>query len=124
MDVILKGTGSNSGVEAQVDPSHMASRVNLRPLEHVAAGVMGGHYMMVATYSSTAAKPAAGSDIFSLRWTDSRFYFVLKRLAMMKVDTTAYTAAGGQDFAAFVARRFIVSPSAGTQVTPWQRAVR
>src|SRR5438876_8361409 len=116
--VRITGFGVNDDVIAQLDPTHDAIRDSTRPLEHIVAGVMGGHYAMVATYSSTAAKPAAGSDVFSLRWTDSRFYFVLLRMTVFCIATTAYTAAGSQDLALFVARDFSVSPSGGTQVTP------
>src|SRR5438876_11720912 len=116
--VKIVGYGVNADVLSQVDPTHDALRSSLRPMEHVIAGMIGGHYAMVATYSSTAAKPAAGSDVFSLRWTDSRFYFVLLRMTAFCIATTAYTAAGSQDLALFVARDFSVSPSGGTQVTP------
>lgn len=116
--VQLAGIGVNDDVLAQVDPTHDASRVNLRPLEHVSSGVIGGHYFCVASYSNTAAKPAAGSDVASLRWTDSRFFFVLKRLAVNLIATTGYTAAGAQDLALYVARDFSVAPSGGTQVVP------
>jgi len=116
--VEIVGYGVNDGILQQVDPTHDAARLSIRPLEHVIAGMIGGHYAMVATYSNTAAKPAAGSDVFSMRWTDSRFYFVLLRLTAFNLVTTAYTAAGAQDLSLYVARDFSVSPSAGTQVIP------
>lgn len=116
--VEIVGFGVHGDVLQQVDPTQDASRVSIRPMEHVIAGMIGGHYLMAATYSNTAAKPAAGSDVLSLRWTDSRFYFVLLRLSVYSLVTTAYTAAGAQDMALFVARDFSVSPSGGTQVVP------
>lgn len=114
--VEIVGYGVNDGILQQVDPTHDAARLSIRPLEHVIAGMIGGHYAMVATYSNTAAKPAAGSDVFSMRWTDSRYYFVLLRLTAFSLVTTAYTAAGAQDLALYAARDFSVSPSGGTQV--------
>src|SRR5437867_1826010 len=116
--VQLVGFGFQDGILQQVDQTHDAARVSARPFEHVIGGIFGGHYVMAATYSNTAAKPAAGSDVLSLRWTDTRFYFVLLRMSVFTVTTTAYTAAGAQDVALFVARDFSVSPSAGTQIIP------
>lgn len=117
-DVNLKGCASNENVEAQVEATHQALRVTSRPMDHIGVGLVGGYYLTFASFSNTAAKPAGGSDIFSMRWTDSRFFFVLKRLVLWSVTTTAYTATLNQDFAAFIARSFQVAPSAGTQILP------
>lgn len=118
MNVVVKGIGLNDNIEAQVDPSFGAMRMNIRPTEYNVGGLKGGHYKMIALYSSTAAKPAAASDVFSMRWTDTRFRFVLKRLTVIGAATTAYTANGVQDFSLYMARGFSVSPSAGTQIIP------
>lgn len=115
---VQSGFGNNDNVISQVDPTHAATRVNLRPLEHSTQGIQGGHYKLVALYSNTAAKPAAASDIMSLRWTDTRMFFVLKRVAMIGITTTLYTAAGTQDMALYRATGFSASPSGGTQVAP------
>lgn len=118
MDTTLSGAGSNSNIEAQIDPTHQAIRANLKPLEHIVNGKQGGHYFMSMLYSNTVAKPAAGSDVFSLRWTDTNMLLVLKRITIQAVITTGYTAAGAQDFSIYKATGFSVSPSAGTQIIP------
>lgn len=114
----ITGQGANDAVVTQIDPSHFSQRASLRPLDHVQLGVNGGIYKIAATYSSTAAKPAAASDVLSLRWTDTRMLLVVKRVTALVLATTAYTAAGAQDLALYRASGFTVSPSGGTQVIP------
>ncbi len=117
--VQLGGFGPNADLVQNVDPSHLAARVSLRPLEHAPiGGPVGGHYRMVFGFSNTAAKPAASSDIVSLRWLDPRFLFVLRSLKASIVTTTPYTATLNQDLALFKASGFSVAASAGTQVLP------
>lgn len=114
----LTGQGANDSVIAQVDLTFLSGRTNLRPLEYIVNGITGGHYQLVALYSNTAAKPAAASDVLSLRWTDSRLFLVLKRLTIFSICTTGYTAAGAQDFSLYKATGFSVAASGGTQVIP------
>ena len=105
--------------ELITDASFGALRSSMRPLEYKSEdGVLGGHYRMSFGYSSTAAKPAGGSDIMSLRWADSRFLFVLMRLELWIVTTTPYTASLNQDAALYRATGFSVAASAGTQIQP------
>lgn len=116
----LLGFGPNASVEAQVDPTFNALRANLRPTEYMTVDKVkiGGHYYLVCTWSNTAAKPAAASDVLSLRWLSSELLFLLKRFVLWSTTTTVYTASLAQDFALFKAQAFSVSPSAGTQVIP------
>ncbi len=117
--VQLGGFGPNADLVQNVDPSHLAARVSLRPLEHApVGGPVGGHYRMIFGFSNTAAKPAGGSDVVSLRWLDPRFLFVLRSLKVAVVTTTTYTATLLQDLALFKASGFSVAASSGTQILP------
>lgn len=119
MDVTINGTGPNSNIEAQVDPSFQASRTNLRPLEFTGQGLIGGHFYVSATFSNTAGGPAAGSQIFSVRWRDTRMLMVLKRIFCSAATTTAFTTAQAVDLQVIKATSFPNNPSAnGTNVAP------
>jgi hypothetical protein len=112
------GWGPNDAFLQQIDPTFYAGRVSLKPLEYQAAGgVQGGHYRLATSYSSTAAKPAAGSDIFSLRWADPTKLFVLKRFLLYVATTTTYTASAVQDAALYKATGFTAAASSGTAVS-------
>jgi hypothetical protein len=103
----------------QVDQSHAAARISVRPTEHIQiGGSIGGHYVMAFGYSNTAAKPAAASDVVSLRWADSRMLFQLMYLKVWVVCTTTYTATMCQDLALYKVINFSVAASGGTQITP------
>ena len=118
-EVKIAGTGPNADEYQQVDPSHLAARVSTRPYEHAPlGGPVGGHYRMTFGYSNTAAKPAAASDIVSMRWVDSRLLFTLKSLFAWVTTTTTYTATLNQDMAFYRAMAFSVAASAGTQIIP------
>lgn len=124
MDVSIKGAGWQENIEAQVDPTHNALRVNLRPTEHAQAGTIGGHFNAVFSFSNTAAGPAANSDLLSLRWTDSKMLFVLKKVVFNLAVTTAFTTAQAVDAALYKATAFTASPSGGTALAPASVAQR
>ena len=116
--VQLVGFGANDSFEAQVDPSSFALRASLRPLEYqVVGGTQGGHYRAAFSYSNTAAKPAAGSPVFSIRWSDPVRLFALKRLQLWLACTTAYTAAGAQDAALWKVTGFSSADTGGTALS-------
>lgn len=117
-NTILYGVGPNANIEAQVDSSFQCLRTTIKPDEFQIPGTQGGHYTMTFGYSNTAAKPAAASDVVSMRWSEPNLLFVLKRLSAWAVTTTTYTATLNQDFAAFRATGFSVAASAGTQIVP------
>jgi hypothetical protein len=116
-DVVIKGFGPNSSVEAQVDPTHSATRFNLRPLEHVTATVIGGHYFLSAVFSSTAAALLANSDIFSMRWADTSRKHILKSATIWVATTTVFTNAQLLDYGIFRASTFTTNPSSGTDLS-------
>lgn len=119
MDVILSGVDAQGSVKAQVDPTHDALRVQVRPTEHTLNSLIGGHYG-VSVYSGTvAASLAANSVLFAMRWADPTKVLVLKRLfAWMAITGTPGTL---QAFAleAIRATSFTTSFSANnTNTTP------
>lgn len=117
-NIKIIGNGPNADTEAQVDPSFQAIRANLRPLEFTQQGLIGGHFFMAVTFSNTAGSPAGGSQIFSLRWGDSRLLFVLKRVTVSVAVTTAFPTAQAVDCDIIKATSFTVGASGGTAVVP------
>lgn len=119
-DIVKMGFGPNDRTPEQVDDLYNAGRLSIRPLDHrldLLAGTAGGHYILTAIYSNTAAKPAAGSDVLSLRWSDTKLLFVLNKLTLSLTVTTAYTASLAQDATLYKASGFSVAASAGTNIS-------
>lgn len=88
---------------AKTDPTHLASRVSVRPLEYKNGSQILGHYRAV-TFSGAVASISAAGILASLRWADASRYFVLQRLAANIEVLTAITTAPVFDLAAFVFR--------------------
>ena len=89
MDVQLAGTGTQSHIEGQVDQTHLAPRMSLRPIDHLVSGVTGGHYGAVATTGLLAAQTAASSALFAVRFVSSTKLMVLLKLYASLSVTTA-----------------------------------
>jgi hypothetical protein len=115
--VSLGGSGANSGIEAQVDPTFQAARVALRPLDWQEPSEAGGGHFYVVGTSGLLTGVGANGPIFSMRWTDSDHFLVLKRLSVWYVITTAYTAAQYNDFDLIRATAWTVSDSGGSALT-------
>jgi hypothetical protein len=125
VDVVLNGVGNNSNVEAQVDPTFGALRASIRPLEFAPqGGPVGGHYYVTAVTGTLAVSLAAGSPLFSMRWTDTRMVMVLQSLQVAGGQLAAVTAGNPVGLEAIVARNFTtdytggssnVVPAAGSQ---------
>lgn len=82
-------------IELAVDSTYHATRTSLSPREFnktPSGPPLGGHYRMAAVTGLTTIIAAAGS-IFSMRWSDSQVRFVLQRLQISAVITTAFTTA-------------------------------
>lgn len=116
-DITITGAGPNDNVEAQVDQSYQALRVSLRPLEFNMQGQVGGHFAMAVTFSNTAGGPAAASQLFSMRWAETKFLYVLKRVMASAATTTAFTTAQAVDLDIIKATSFSVGASGGTAIT-------
>ncbi len=96
------------GAELAIDPTFLAARVALRPLEFASDGSMLGHYA-VGTKSGNFTGWAAAANAGSLRWAPSlsNIYLVLMRLKWGFV-TQATATAGVYDVGAYIARGFTV----------------
>jgi hypothetical protein len=113
----LVGSGSNSNIEMQVDPTFQSGRMNLRPLEYTNNGLIGGHFAIDAITGAMAGAIVANSQILSIRWADSRFIFVLKRFSVAAV-CTAFTANALPDLDLIRAISFTANASGGTAIVP------
>ena len=116
MDVSLFGTGIGDSVSMQIDPTHMAGRVSIRPHDHIVNGVQGGHYALCATTGAISAIAAAG-QIFSVRWNDPSKIFLLERLTVSAV-CTAFSTGTGADLEAVMCHSFTANASGGAAITP------
>ena len=116
MDVNILGSGVNSNVEAQVDPSRSALRVSLAPMEHTISGLQGGHYNLCAATGAMSALAASG-QIFAVRWSDPSKLFILLQLAVSAV-CTAFSSGTGADLEGIKASSYSSNASGGTQITP------
>jgi len=123
---VITGTGTNANIDMQVDPTFMASRTNIRPLEFTGSGLIGGHFFMAAYFSNTAGQPnAALSQLFSMRWADSRMLFVLKRVAVSAAITTAFGGGQNIDYDIIKSTSYSTNPTGGSSIvlaTPSQKA--
>lgn len=106
----IKITG-NGGVDLEVESNTRAVRTTLRPID---VGSLGAY--RIAQFSGLATTLAAGSTIFSLRWTHATNLMILRSLRVVYCVVTGFTAAQELAFAAYVARTWTVADSAGTAI--------
>jgi len=109
------------GTEAVVDATFGAGRMSLRPNEFINQGVGGGHYKAAATFT-TATQLAGAAPVFAMRWAPPNGaapLFLLKRIQMGWILTTALTAAQAIDFAVYRCTGFTAADTGGTPLTPF-----
>ena len=112
-DVNIKGVGTYDGVEAQVDPSHRALRVSLRPSE---VGVLGSYSQAFAS-GIMAAGLAAGAPIFAMRWSSATAIALVRRVRLTAdTDATAF-AQGSTLFDLIKATGFTVQDTGGAAIS-------
>ena len=94
MDVILTGSGANSSVPVQLDPTHHAVRQSPRPFDHLASyGVAaGGHYAVGFMTGTIAAAIASLAQVFQVRWADPSRLFIPYRLTVQFSTGTGFAA--------------------------------
>jgi hypothetical protein len=110
--VTQAGSGGNAAVEAQVDPTHKAARVSLRPIE---PGVLGS-YQAAFVSGLMAAGLAAGSPIFAFRWTTAGLICIPRRVRLVAMtDATAF-APGSSIFDLIRASSFSAQYTGGAVV--------
>ena len=120
MDVQLKGFGPNIDTKQQIDYTHNAGRVSLRPIDHrpVPGAVNGGHYSIDAISGTIAAGIAANAQIFQVRWADPTRLFILKSLKAHGATATAFTTLFGADLELIVGHGATANGSGGVALVP------
>jgi hypothetical protein len=110
MAIQLQG---NAGVVGEVESATRAMRVTTYPLDPLTLG----YYAMAPDNGTTVmtAGLAANSPIFSFRWGNANLC-LLRSIRLSFTTVTAF-ASGRMDFAAFFARGFTASDTAGTAIT-------
>jgi len=113
MDVSLKGVRTYDDVKAQIDPTHRAIRVSVRPPE---VGVFAS--VSIALVSGVmAAGLAAGSPIYAFRWTASGILAIIRRVRLTAgTDATAF-AQGSTIFDLIRATGFTVQDTGGAVIS-------
>jgi hypothetical protein len=104
-----------------VDATFGAGRVSIRPNEFIGQGVGGGHYRAAAT-SGALTGVGAGAAVFSMRWAPPNggsALFLLKRVQVSWILTTAYTAAQTTDLDIVRCTAFTAADTGGTALTPF-----
>ena len=109
----IVGTGANSGIEGQVDLTHLATRTSIRPIDYGT----GGGFSISLQSGVMAAGLAAGSPILAFQWTVSAAVALIRRLRLTAgTDTTAF-AQGSTIFDVIRATAFTVQDTGGVAVT-------
>lgn len=101
----------NQFAQPVVDPTHLAQRTTLRPLEPNALGV----YKMSQQFTLAATLPNV-STVLSLRWGDATRVAVVWGIRLSMIQSAAFTATQAVTLAASVARSFTVSDSGGAAI--------
>jgi hypothetical protein len=111
---VISGSGSTL---LQVDPTNLAARVSVRPLEVV--GATSGGFFRVALKSGVIASAVANSPLWSFRWsTGSTLNCIVYYVKWNWVVTTAFASAQLTDFGLYFARSFSASDTGGTASLP------
>lgn len=105
----IKVVGSASGVEANVSADG-ALWIETRP---AAVGALGA-YSIALVSGSIAAPLAAGSTLFSMRWTDATRLCLVRSVRVSAIVNGTITTAVNFDVEAIVVRGFSASDSGGT----------
>jgi len=91
---IIGGGVVNPGTELGVDPTFLAARISIRPVEYAQFGQILGHYRWSGTIAAQTLT-TAGAVLMAARWADSSRFCVVQRLSMGLNVTSALTAAAG-----------------------------
>lgn len=118
--VQMRGWGSNVDTFAQIDPTHDALRVSVRPYETQTdpQGPAGGHYSLNAQSGTMAAGIASAADVFHVWWRDPNKLFVLKKLKVQASTLTGFAATSlGAPLQLFIGHGGTAAGSGGTAVS-------
>lgn len=104
---IISGTG---GTLLQVDPTNLAARTSLRPIEIV--GSTSGGFFRSASRSTGITTVLTGAPVvWTMRWTSANLNALVYAVKVGWTVTTGFTGAQAVDFGLFVARSYTVSPT-------------
>ena len=111
------GSFGTVGVPMVCDPSFNAARMSIKPDEYEGAGTIGGHYRVGAS-SGALTGVAAGGLVYSFRApTTPSLWFVVKRVTVHAVITTAFTTAQALDYDIIKVSSWTGGDTGGTAVT-------
>ena len=118
-DVVIHGTGPNSSVEMQVDPTRSAGRVSIQPAEvNVKDGqILGGHYKTGFIGGALAGALTAPNVLLQSRWVDTARVQELQRITL-GVLCTAFSSGISLDVALYVVRGMTATGSGTGSTTP------
>jgi hypothetical protein len=108
---------TQAGVAAEVGRTFRAIRTEVRPLEYKnnTGELVGGHYRTVGV-TGLITILNAGDPIFSLQWTSQNKFFVLHKLRLWSVITTAFGAAQEVSFDLVKLTGFVAPDTGGTSL--------
>lgn len=120
MDVQLIGAGPNANIETQVDPTSLAARISIRPLEYAPQnGPLGGHFRIGAQTGTMAAGIASAAEVFQVRWADPAKLFILTHLMVQCATGTGFAATTlGAPLELIVGHGSTANGSGGTTLAP------
>lgn len=115
--VASPGSLGTQGVPLVVDPTFNAARVSFKPDEFEGGGTNGGHYR-VGAVSGALTGVAAGGIVYSFRApTTPSLWYVIKRVTVCAVVTTAFTAAQAIDYDLIKVTSWTGGDTGGTAIT-------
>lgn len=119
MDVRLIGNGAFDNIEQQVDPTHKAARVSLRPPE---IGIYGSFRKHLKS-GVIAAGIANSSPVWELRWGRSDIICIVRKLRIQAIaSTTAFAAtAADSSFSLYKAQGFTAMDGTGGTFAAWTK---
>ena len=105
---LLTNLFGKSGNQLEVDPTFLAARVAMRPLEYVKDGRILGQYAVAQRSGELAATIGALGHLASFRWAIDDAYAVLLRIRVGWSISAAVTTAVEMNLRAIIARAFTV----------------
>lgn len=105
---LLTNLFGKAGHQLEVDATHLAARIAMRPLDHVKDGRILGHYAVAQRSGELVATIGALGHLASFRWVPDDAYAVLLRLRVGWSISAAVTTAVEMNMRAIIARAFTV----------------
>lgn len=100
----------------EVDPTHLAARIAIRPVDHGLQGQLLGHYRASLVTGLTVSIAAAGI-LASLRWAATNYLVLMRIDASACCGTAVTTVVNMGELAAFIFRGSTGNAASGTAVS-------